>query len=160
MVVETGRRKKAYKKLGGDMKKVKTRINRLRELIKNEAAVSPVIGVILMIAITVVIAAVVASFAYGIIGGVAKAPNSALVIEDARVSAGTTNITVIHHGGDTIVDAFTVSGTAPDITLTTWDNLIVKLGGVDIPEGDVRVGGNNDTNFVSGEEANHHPCKA
>ncbi|MGB2727496.1 MAG: type IV pilin N-terminal domain-containing protein [Halobacteriota archaeon] len=130
------------------MKKMKTTKSKIKELVKNEEAVSPVIGVILMIAITVVIAAVVASFAYGIIGGVAKAPNSALVIEDARVSATPTNITVIHHGGDTIVDAFTVTGTQ----LTTWNNLIVKLGGVDIDETDVRVGGNNDTNFVSGEE--------
>ncbi|MEA2033354.1 MAG: type IV pilin N-terminal domain-containing protein [Euryarchaeota archaeon] len=129
------------------MKKMKTTKSKIKELVKNEEAVSPVIGVILMIAITVVIAAVVASFAYGIIGGVAKAPNSALVIEDARVD--NIEIAVIHHGGDTIVDAFTVNDT---LKLATWDNLKVKHGGIDIPEANVTVGGNNDTNFVSGEQ--------
>ena len=121
-----------------------------KTLRKDERAVSPVIGVILMIAITVVIAAVVASFAYGIIGGVAKAPNSALVVEDARV--GNTNVTVIHHGGDTIVDAFTVNGT----TVDGWKNLIVKHNGTDIGDtswtGIVTLGGDTDANFASGEQ--------
>jgi len=125
------------------MKKMKTTKSKIKELVKNEEAVSPVIGVILMIAITVVIAAVVASFAYGIIGGVAKAPNSALVVEDARV--GNTNITVIHHGGDTIVDAFTVSA-------GNWSNLLVKHNGKDIPDANMTVSDTTNDNFESGEE--------
>ncbi len=118
-----------------------------KTLMKDERAVSPVIGVILMIAITVVIAAVVASFAYGIIGGVAKAPNAALVIEDARV--GNTNITVIHHGGDTIVDAFNA------VNPTDWKNLIVKHNGLDITWTTgtiVTLGGDTDPDFESGEQ--------
>jgi flagellin-like protein len=55
--------------------------NKKRSLKNEEEAVSPVVGVIMMIAITVVIAAVVAAFSYGIIGGVKKAPNSALVVK-------------------------------------------------------------------------------
>ena len=132
------------------MKKMKTTKSKIKELVKNEEAVSPVIGVILMIAITVVIAAVVASFAYGIIGGVAKAPNSALVVEDARV--GNTNITVIHHGGDTIVDAFDTS----DPGNVTWKNLMVKYNGEDInwtaTSNSVTLGGDTDANFASGEQ--------
>ena len=124
------------------MKKMKTTKSKIKELVKNEEAVSPVIGVILMIAITVVIAAVVASFAYGIIGGVAKAPNAALVVEDARV--GNTNVTVIHHGGDTIVDAFTAT--------PSWKNLMVKHNGEDIGWGNVTLGGDTDENFASGEQ--------
>jgi len=129
------------------MKKMKTTKSKIKELVKNEEAVSPVIGVILMIAITVVIAAVVASFAYGIIGGMAKAPNAALVVEDARV--GHTNVTVIHHGGDTIVDAFN------GVTLDggNWSNLEIKPGGNTITWKDnVTEGGNGDNNFVSGEQ--------
>ena len=39
---------------------------------KNEEAVSPVIGVILMVAITVILAAVIAAFVFGMAGNVAK----------------------------------------------------------------------------------------
>ena len=128
------------------MKKMKTTKSKIKELVKNEEAVSPVIGVILMIAITVVIAAVVASFAYGIIGGVAKAPNSALVVEDARVSADPTNITVIHHGGDTIVGAFKNNA-------NNWSNLMVKHNGKDIIWGGNVTGiDTGNENFESGEE--------
>ena len=134
------------------MKKMKTTKSKIKELVKNEEAVSPVIGVILMIAITVVIAAVVASFAYGIIGGVAKAPNAALVVEDARV--GNTNITVIHHGGDTIVDAFT----SPPLN---WSNLIVKHNGADITwSTSVTEGGDGNENFASGEQLEINVSKA
>ena len=119
-----------------------------KRLVKNEEAVSPVIGVILMIAITVVIAAVVASFAYGIIGGVSTAPNSALVIEDAQVPK--TNVTIIHHGGDAITDAYEYKA---DPTNATWNNLKVKHNGKDITwKGNVTLGGDTDDNFESGEQ--------
>jgi flagellin-like protein len=39
---------------------------------KNEDAVSPVIGVILMVAITVILAAVIAAFVFGMAGGIQK----------------------------------------------------------------------------------------
>ncbi|RZN43893.1 MAG: type IV pilin [Methanophagales archaeon ANME-1-THS] len=116
-----------------------------RTLMKDERGVSPVIGVILMIAITVVIAAVVASFAYGIIGGVATAPNSALIFENADL--GKTNITLVHHGGDSVTNAFTGS------TPSDWGDMRVKLNGVDIIwRANVTVGGDTDPNFESGEQ--------
>ena len=39
---------------------------------KNEDAVSPVIGVILMVAITVILAAVIAAFVFGMAGNIQK----------------------------------------------------------------------------------------
>jgi flagellin-like protein len=42
------------------------------EYVKKEDAVSPVIGVILMVAITVILAAVIAAFVFGMAGGVQK----------------------------------------------------------------------------------------
>jgi len=42
------------------------------EYVKREDAVSPVIGVILMVAITVILAAVIAAFVFGMAGGVSK----------------------------------------------------------------------------------------
>jgi flagellin-like protein len=121
--------------------------NKKRSLKNEEEAVSPVVGVIMMIAITVVIAAVVAAFAYGIIGGVKKAPNSALVVEDAVVAS--TQIKIIHHGGDTIINAFNGSGTVNN----AWKNLNIKINGVDQQWGNVTGAiGDDDTNFESGEQ--------
>ena len=118
-----------------------------RTLRNDKRAVSPVIGVILMIAITVVIAAVVASFAYGIIGGVAKAPNAALVFEDADASK--TNVTLVHHGGDSITGAFT----SIDPASGNWGDMVVKHNGATITwTGYVTEGGNGDNNFGSGEQ--------
>jgi flagellin-like protein len=73
----------------------------LEKFLKDQRGVSPVIGVILMVAITVVMGAVVAGFAYGYLGNTPKAPNVALsVIDDP-----TDNITVLvkHSGGESIV---------------------------------------------------------
>ena len=60
-----------------------------------------------------------------------KAPNTALVIEDAR--AGSSKITLIHKSGDTIVDAFKEN--AP-----YWNSLEVRIHGA-IYEGDVKLNG-------------------
>lgn len=99
-----------------------------RRLSKDERGVSPVVGVIMMVAITVVIAAVVAAFAYGIIGGVQKAPNAALIVEDAVIDSH--NISIIHHGGDKIANAFdgSYNGSAADMTLL-WDNMEIRFNG-------------------------------
>ena len=98
-----------------------------RSLKKDEQAVSPVIAVIMLIAITVVIAAVVAAFAYGIIGGVKKAPNCALVVDGAVASGNKLNVTMIHHGGDTIVEAF--SNNPEGATGLLWNKLEVRYNG-------------------------------
>lgn len=67
--------------------------------IKNEEAVSPVIGVILMVAITVILAAVIAAFVFGM-GPPVLAPQASLQLSSA--SASTKNITITHSGGDAI----------------------------------------------------------
>ncbi len=102
-----------------------------RSMKKDERAVSPVIGVIMMIAIVVIIAAVVAAFAYGIIGGVKKAPSSALVVEGVKVSTTPVNVSIFHHGGDSITEAFNTAGT--NVT-TSWDNIQVRLNGALVDE--------------------------
>lgn len=66
---------------------------------QNEEAVSPVIGVILMVAITVILAAVIAAFVFGM-GTPQKTPQASLVVSSA--SASTRNITITHSGGDAI----------------------------------------------------------
>ncbi len=66
---------------------------------KNDEAVSPVIGVILMVAITVILAAVIAAFVFGM-GTPTKAPQASLVISSSSATYDTVNIT--HRGGDAI----------------------------------------------------------
>lgn len=98
-----------------------------RRLSKDERGVSPVVGVIMMVAITVVIAAVVAAFAYGIIGGVKKAPNAALVLEGAVIDSH--NISIIHHGGDPISRAFNGSFDNTSGSKGAWNNMEIRING-------------------------------
>ena len=68
-----------------------------RNLKQNDEAVSPVIGVILMVAITVILAAVIGAFVFGM-GPPEAAPQMSL-----RASQFATNgLTVEHQGGDII----------------------------------------------------------
>jgi flagellin-like protein len=67
--------------------------------LRNEEAVSPVIGVILMVVITVIIAAVLAVFAFGV-GAPTKTPQASIKI--TSVDTANDNITVQHYGGDSL----------------------------------------------------------
>ena len=102
---------------------------KIAELREDKRGVSPVIGVIMMIAIVVIIAAVVAAFAYGIIGGVNKAPSTAMVVEGVHPGSGV-NVSIFHHGGDTITEAFnnTQNHGANDQE-HVWQNLELRYNG-------------------------------
>jgi len=65
-----------------------------------DRAVSPVIGVILMVAITVILAAVIAAFVLDISPGGEPAPNANL--EVTNENADDDEITIGHEGGDSI----------------------------------------------------------
>ncbi len=71
------------------------------KLEKNEEAVSPVIGVILMVAITVILAAVIAAFVFGM-GTPTKAPQASLKFS---IDSATDAMSMTHGGGDPIVTA-------------------------------------------------------
>ena len=83
---------------------------------ENDDAVSPVIGVILMVAITVILAAVIAMFVFGMAGGVEGSKNVAL---NAKLNASGTGIEVIIIGGSdlrTLTELnFSVNGTSVDV---------------------------------------------
>ena len=71
------------------------------KFLRDQRGVSPVIGVIMMVALTVVMGAVVAGFAYGYLGNTSKAPNIALsVIDDPTDN---TSVLVKHSGGESIL---------------------------------------------------------
>jgi len=62
-----------------------------------EEAVSPVIGVILMVAITVILAAVIAAFVFGMTGNVSKTKEVSLVAQASSSCSDAVEIT--NHGG-------------------------------------------------------------
>jgi len=75
----------------------------LKKLFKDDDAVSPVIGVILMVAITVILAAVIASFVLGL-GDTADEvqPNTNFALDDVSVESDESVLTVTLTDGDTI----------------------------------------------------------
>ena len=62
---------------------------------QNDSAVSPVIGVILMVAVTVILAAVIAGFVFGMAGSFKGAKTVAVTVNQPEQ----TKITVIYQGG-------------------------------------------------------------
>jgi flagellin-like protein len=77
----------------------------LRQLIDDENAVSPVIGVILMVAITVILAAVIASFVLGLGGNTQATPTASFTFDYTQNSDSTPGenyLQITHDGGDTI----------------------------------------------------------
>jgi flagellin-like protein len=71
----------------------------MRIFSRNEEAVSPVIGVILMVAITVILAAVIAAFVFGMGGSQTVAPTASIVASNYPDSPGA-DMKIQHKGGD------------------------------------------------------------
>lgn len=76
------------------------------KFIREDEAVSPVIGTILMVAITVILAAVIAAFVFGMGSGVQKTKNVAVTAAQQG-----TNINVTLQGGADFQDLEWVNGT-------------------------------------------------
>jgi flagellin-like protein len=79
----------------------------IKNLIADDDAVSPVIGVILMVAITVILAAVIGTFVLGLGGNVNQTPQASFTFEftaDASTGGSTSGdyINITHDGGDTL----------------------------------------------------------
>ena len=76
----------------------------LKKLFTDERAVSPVIGVILMVAITVILAAVIGAFVLGIGGDQESTPQASISLDldpDAD-SDGDVAVEIAHNGGQTL----------------------------------------------------------
>ncbi len=88
---------------------------------KNDEAVSPVIGVILMVAITVILAAVIAAFVFGMSGNITKTK-----IVAATVSQDGTSILITYQGGQ---DDATVSWLNVSVNGNTMNRTVLSSGG-------------------------------
>ncbi|WP_459195030.1 type IV pilin [Halosimplex sp. J119] len=76
---------------------------KLNQLFADDDAVSPVIGVILMVAITVILAAVIATFVLGLGDQVSStAPQASFSFEWNGEAGGTAPLEITHDGGETI----------------------------------------------------------
>ena len=71
----------------------------LKQLFQDDDAVSPVIGVILMVAITVILAAVIASFVLGLGDTTSTTPTADFGFD---FNSDDNIVTVTHNGGDSI----------------------------------------------------------
>lgn len=74
---------------------------KLKSRMENNEGVSPVIGVILMVAITVIMAAIVASFVFGVIQTPQATPAASIAISDiSKTDPGNISVTLLHQSGD------------------------------------------------------------
>ncbi|WP_336135552.1 type IV pilin N-terminal domain-containing protein [Natronomonas amylolytica] len=92
-----------------------------KQLLKDDDAVSPVIGVILMVAITVILAAVIGTFVLGLGDQVQEtAPNAQISFDYTEGTSDTLQIT--HDGGDPLPGAQTyvvISGSSADTDINS-----------------------------------------
>jgi len=101
---------------------------KFKNLLDEERAVSPVIGVILMVAITVILAAVIGTFVLGLGDQVqSTTPQASFGFDTA---SGQEEVTITHETGDTIdaanvkisaTDDFTAGGIATATGSATWN---------------------------------------
>jgi archaeal type IV pilus assembly protein PilA len=108
---------------------------------KNDSAVSPVIGVMLMIVVTIIIAAVVAAFSGGISSDQKKTPNAVFTVAGVSTSDGT--VTFQQTGGDELAlneILIQIQYNGQSITLSNADKMTGSAGGHYLTE----VGGTSD----------------
>jgi flagellin-like protein len=94
----------------------------IKEILNDDRAVSPVIGVILMVAITVILAAVIGTFVLGLGDQVSQTtPSSSFQFNYDRVDGGEDTLTIAHNGGDTLTASevrVAISGAASNGSVT------------------------------------------
>ena len=99
----------------------------ITQLFDDDRAVSPVIGVILMVAITVILAAVIGSFVLGLGNSVQQtAPNANFQLSYETV-AGNETANATHTGGDSIPMS-QLNLTAGTNTTETWSSDPISAG--------------------------------
>ena len=96
------------------------------ELFTDESAVSPVIGVILMVAITVILAAVIGSFVLNLGGSLQQSAPQASFDFDYTTNAGADDtVDITHQTGDTIEAArLNVTSSVPLSATASWSNTV------------------------------------
>ena len=90
---------------------------------REDAVVSPVIGVILMVAITVILAAVIASFVFGMAGQIQKTK----VVTATLYRVNTTAVTATFQGGQDANSLLSIEWNVNDVAISpAWTS--IKVG--------------------------------
>lgn len=110
----------------------------------DERAVSPVIGVILMVAITVILAAVIGTFVLGLGGNIGDSVTAGVTVEDEGTSAVTVTLANKGTADEVRIDN---QDTGNNVTLSTVGNS-TTVGS----EGSVGDAGNYSVVAVAGDE--------
>ena len=112
-----------------------------KQLFTEDRAVSPVIGVILMVAITVILAAVIGTFVLGLGDQVSESAPQAQFTFDYDDTASI--LTITHDGGDAVPsDEMNITGSGNDIQ---WDHAINTSTAYDVSAGNSTVVGDGST---------------
>ncbi|GAB7093313.1 hypothetical protein JCM30237_04650 [Halolamina litorea] len=93
-------------------------INKIKSVLDDDRGVSPVIGVILMVAITVILAAVIGTFVLGLGDSLEQAPQSTIGVD----SGNSTSLNVSHNGGNGIAVGdldISVEGNTSDFSVSS-----------------------------------------
>ena len=116
----------------------------------DDRAVSPVIGVILMVAITVILAAVIGTFVLGLGDSLGDSQPSAQLEVSLSGDGGTGTINIEHVGGDTIpsddvrvviddVNSDNQASGTLDTSISVGDTVTADFGGSDNAVSEARV---------------------
>ena len=95
-------------------------MSKSNQFLREEDAVSPVIGVILMVAITVILAAVIAAFVFGM-GPPEQAPQASLRASATTID-GVNGIKLEHQGGEQLVLAAANTKISVNGTVATFND--------------------------------------
>ncbi|GAB7014011.1 type IV pilin [Halolamina salina] len=129
---------------------------KLKAMLGEDRGVSPVIGVILMVAITVILAAVIGTFVLGLGDSLNQAPQSTLNAEDApadfndSLASGSAAFEISQNGGDAIplADARIVIGNTSSSASETFSQ-----GNWDSPESGAALNVTLNGNSISGMDS-------
>lgn len=117
------------------------------KLLRERKGVSPVIGVILMVAITVILAAVIASFVFGMSSKIRPVPQVQIMLSD---SGPEDNIRMEHYGGDPIdlkVTKIMVANATGEFKVVNTTQYIEDVDSI-FELGDVAYIANNSYNYT------------
>lgn len=124
----------------------------MRIFSRNEEAVSPVIGVILMVAITVILAAVIAAFVFGLGGSQSAAPTASIVAAN-NPDTVTYDLKIQHKGGDLLKGGDWKLSVVSATGTNTAPNFVISAMGSDLSVG-AQIGIANMTTGCSGTVMN------
>lgn len=131
----------------------------LKELLTEDRAVSPVIGVILMVAITVILAAVIGTFVLGLGDSLQQtSPSASFGFDyeknDSDAWGENASISVTHEGGDSIGEdrlSVNVGGSTVNSSTTGWGDPVNAGSSTTLEYNDTQTDGGSNLIWSGGD---------